>query len=43
MNENVQHKNEKWFEGSRESIISFLRERPSIFWEEIEKNVKHSL
>jgi len=42
MNENVQHRNEEWFQGDRESIISFLRERPSVFWEEIEKNVEHS-
>ena len=42
MNENVQHKNEEWFQGSREEIISFLRERPSVFWEEIKNNVKDS-
>jgi hypothetical protein len=42
MNNNVQHKDEEWFQGDRESIISFLRNRPSVFWKEINNNVKNS-
>ena len=36
LNENVQHKDEKWFE-SRESIISHLETRGDTFWRKIEE------
>jgi glycosyltransferase involved in cell wall biosynthesis len=35
INENVQHKNEPWFE-NRETTIKYLRQRTKIFWSEIE-------
>ena len=36
LNENVQHKNEQWFE-TRESCLTYMRTRTSVFWNEIEK------
>ena len=38
MNEKVQHKDEEWFQ-DKETMIKYLRERPSVFWKEIEKHV----
>jgi len=37
-NEKVQHQKEDWFQ-DKEVMIKYLRERPSVFWEEIEKHV----
>jgi glycosyltransferase involved in cell wall biosynthesis len=39
-NENTQHLNEEWFKGSNKDIISYLKSRPSVFWDEINNNVK---
>ena len=35
LNDNVQHKDEKWF-SNKESTLNYLKERTSIFWREIE-------
>lgn len=35
LNENVQHKDEKWFNSEPEQIINYLRSRSDTFWEEI--------
>jgi hypothetical protein len=35
LNENVQHKDEKWFT-SRESCLDYMRSRNQVFWEHIE-------
>jgi len=40
INENIQHKNEEWFSGSNSKMIKYLKNRPSVFWEEITKNIK---
>ena len=36
MNDNVQHKDEKWFK-TRESCLKYMRSRPKAFWEQVEK------
>jgi hypothetical protein len=33
LNDLVQHRNEKWFNGSYDEIVSFLKSRPTFFWE----------
>jgi glycosyltransferase involved in cell wall biosynthesis len=33
MNENVQHCDEDWFNSSADTIVEYLRSRPSFFWE----------
>jgi hypothetical protein len=38
MNSKVQHKDEEWFQ-DKETMIKYLRERPTVFWKEIEKHV----
>jgi len=38
LNDNVQHKDEKWF-STKESIISYLESRKDTFWNEIEKSI----
>jgi hypothetical protein len=38
LNNNVQHKEEAWF-NSKESIIRYLENRQDVFWSEIEKSV----
>ena len=38
LNENVQHKDESWFE-TRESCMQYLRERPETFWAGVEEQV----
>ena len=38
MNNKVQHKDEEWFQ-DKETMIKYLRERPTVFWKEIEKHV----
>jgi len=38
INDNVQHKNEEWF-NTKESAFSYLENRKDIFWEEIDKSV----
>lgn len=40
LNENVQHKHEPWFNGSVEEALSYLKERPRVFWSEEYKNVR---
>ena len=35
INENVQHKNEPWFE-NRETTIEYLKQRTKLFWSEVE-------
>lgn len=35
LNKNVQHKDEPWFNGSREEMLSYLKSRPSFFWERV--------
>ena len=39
LNENVQHKNEEWF-NTRESTLSYLRDRTRLFWSTLE-NIWH--
>ena len=39
-NENTQHLNEEWFAGSVNDTINYLKSRPSVFWSEINKNIK---
>jgi len=39
-NENVQHVNEEWFTGSTSDTINYLKSRPSVFWSEIDNNVR---
>jgi len=39
-NENSQHINEKWFTGSNEDTIDYLKSRQNFFWSEIENNIK---
>lgn len=36
INENVQHKNEPWF-NSRDSILEYLKERTNVFWGAVEE------
>ena len=36
LNDNVQHKNEPWFE-NRETTLNYLRERTEVFWRQIEQ------
>ena len=38
LNENVQHKNEEWFE-NKEKVINFLEKRTEVFWKEISKHI----
>jgi hypothetical protein len=38
LNENVQHRDESWFE-SEESILEYLPTRTALFWEEISRHV----
>jgi len=38
MNDKIQHKDEEWFQ-EKETMIEYLRERPTVFWEEIKKHV----
>ena len=33
LNENVQHKNEEWFNLDRDDMVSYLKSRPSFFWD----------
>jgi hypothetical protein len=35
LNRNVQHKDEVWFNGSREDIVKYLSSRPEVFWNSI--------
>lgn len=35
MNRNVQHKDETWFSGSREDLLSYLEKRVEFFWSNI--------
>jgi hypothetical protein len=35
LNKNVQHKDEEWFAGTRESMMEYLKSRPAFFWERI--------
>ena len=35
LNENVQHKNEKWFTGNREECLEHLKELPEKFWKDV--------
>lgn len=37
-NENVQHKDEPWFSGSKTEILKYLRERTKVFWVETLQN-----
>lgn len=39
LNDNVQHKNEIWFQ-DKKSILSYMKDRKSFFWEEIEKHAQ---
>jgi glycosyltransferase involved in cell wall biosynthesis len=39
-NKNTQHLNEAWFTGSTDDTINYLKSRPSVFWSEIDNNVK---
>lgn len=41
-NENVQHKDEEWFE-SKESVFSYLQKRAEYFWGLVEKNFAEQL
>ena len=36
LNDNVQHKNEEWF-ADKELALNYLKQRPRVFWNEIEK------
>jgi hypothetical protein len=36
LNDNVQHKDEEWF-NTRETCLNYMRTRPNVFWNEIEK------
>lgn len=36
LNDNVQHKNEQWFNSSIEEIETYLKSRPAEFWKQIE-------
>jgi len=42
LNTNVQHKDEEWF-SNKESTLDYLKQRTSIFWDEIEKIAKDYL
>lgn len=35
LNENVQHKDEEWFAGDRETTMKYLRSRTELFWDEL--------
>lgn len=35
LNDNVMHRDEDWFSGSRDQILGILRERPALFWSKI--------
>ena len=37
LNDNVQHANEKWFQGSPDDVCDYLRGRPDVFWGHINK------
>jgi len=37
-NDNVQHKDEEWFAGDKETAIKYLRERQKVFWSETLQN-----
>jgi len=37
LNDNVQHKNEEWFSGSRQETLEYLESRASVFWDAIYK------
>jgi len=39
LNENVQHKNEEWFLGDRESTIEYLESRAPFFWKTVYKSM----
>jgi hypothetical protein len=39
MNENVQQRNETWFQ-NKTSMIEYLKSRPKVFWDEVNKVVK---
>jgi hypothetical protein len=35
LNQNVQHKDEKWFAGDKEDTLSYLKTRVDFFWDEV--------
>ena len=39
LNDNVQHKNEDWFIGSRENALEYLHGRADVFWSETYKHM----
>jgi hypothetical protein len=42
-NENIQHREETWFSGSKREILGYLRSRPFEFWSETLKNSNISI
>jgi len=40
ISDNVQHKNEEWFAGSNKETTDYLQSRPTVFWKEIDENIK---
>jgi len=43
VNDNVQHSNEKWWQGSPDDVCDYLKGRPRVFWSIIEKYVRRDL
>tara|TARA_B100000085_G_scaffold283356_1_gene313839 strand:- start:7492 stop:9117 length:1626 start_codon:yes stop_codon:yes gene_type:complete len=39
LNENVQHKDEPWFTGSKEEVLQYLTNRASFFWEKVIEDI----
>jgi hypothetical protein len=42
LNDNVQHKDEEWF-STKEATLSYLKERTTVFWNEVEKHAADCL
>jgi glycosyltransferase involved in cell wall biosynthesis len=43
LNDNVQHSNEKWWQGSPDDVCDYLKGRPRVFWSIIEKYARRDL
>ena len=43
VNDNVQHSNEKWWQGSPDDVCDYLKGRPRVFWSIIEKYYRRNL
>ena len=40
LNNNVQHKDEEWFTGTKENVLGYLQTRAPLFWDVLYKNMK---